>query len=94
MFPKVNSFFNECVELEGGDLTLFELTAEEIVGVAESFKEEERKGARTLGSRRKSSLNSSPFMRWSRVGSRARAEAERGLSSRRAISPKMSPGRR
>ena len=38
MFPKVNSFFNELVQLVGGDLPLFELTAEEIIGVAESFK--------------------------------------------------------
>lgn len=49
MFPKVNSFFNECVELEGGDLTLFELTAEEIVGVAESFKKGGKKGGENAG---------------------------------------------
>jgi hypothetical protein len=35
---RVESFFNELVELGGRDLSLLEFTAEEVVGVAESFK--------------------------------------------------------
>jgi hypothetical protein len=35
---RVQPFFNELVELEGRGLSLLEFTAEEIVGVAESFK--------------------------------------------------------
>lgn len=49
MFPKVNSFLNECVQLAGGDLPLFERTAEEIVGVAESFKKGGEKRGENAG---------------------------------------------
>ncbi len=49
MFPKVNSFFNELVQLVGGDLPLFELTAKEIVGVAESFKKGGEKWGENAG---------------------------------------------
>jgi hypothetical protein len=35
---RVESFFNELVELGGRDLSLLQFTAEEVVGVAESFK--------------------------------------------------------
>ena len=35
---RVEPFFNELVELGGGDLSQLKFTAEEIVGVAESFK--------------------------------------------------------